>query len=66
MGVLSACVSIDHMDAMPVEARRGHQISRAGVTDKLLAYVGARIKSGPLEEQPVLLMPEPSLQSLLC
>ena len=56
MGVLPACVSVHHVCAVPVEARRGCHIPGTGVTDSCELLCGCwELNLGPLEEQRVLL-----------
>ena len=65
MSVLPACMSVSHIRACPVpsEASEGHQIPGTGVIDGCETPCGCwELNLGPLQEQPVLLTAEPSLQ----
>jgi hypothetical protein len=54
------------MSAVSSETRRGHWNSGTGVTDSSELPCGYwELNSGPPEEQPVLLIPEPQARPLL-
>ena len=56
-------MSVHHVFAAPTEARRGHQILWSGIMDGCeLLYGCWELNLGFLEEQPVLLISELSLQ----
>ena len=64
--VLSACMSVYRMCAVPKDARVGHWIPWTGVTGGCEPFGGCwELNPGPLEEQLVLLRAEPSLQPLI-
>ena len=56
MGVLPACIFVNHMHVVPKEARRGCGIPRTVVTEAASHSVGL-----PLEEQPEVLTYEPPI-----
>jgi hypothetical protein len=61
-----ACMSTHHVCAVPIEARRGHQVSIRLCYWTVVSYqVGAENLTSILQESsPVLLTTEPSLQPL--
>lgn len=60
MGVLPACMSVHHMHTVSTEAIKS---SQAGVTDGREPLCGCwESNPVPLEDQPGLLVTEPSLQ----
>lgn len=60
MGVLSACMAMHRVHAVPTMARRGRQLSETGVTGKVVSsLVDAGNQS--LEQHPVSLIAELSL-----
>ena len=65
MGVLPVCLSVQTcMSAVPSKARRGHCVPpwNSSYRQLLVAMWVLGIDLGPVEEQPVLLAAEPSLQ----
>lgn len=57
---LPACMSVNYVHAVSVEARRGRWISGTGHTEDCYLPSGLReLISGPLQEQHVLLTAEP-------
>ena len=58
-------MSVYHVCAVPVEARRGHQLFWTRVTDGCELPCGyGESNLGPLGDQPVLLTVEPSSQPM--
>lgn len=61
--VLSACMSVHHVHAVPLEARRGCHIPQVGVIGSCkLPWGYWELNPRPLEEKPEVLTAEPSLQ----
>lgn len=62
---LPESVSLHHVHAMPLEARRGHQTLEIGVNRGELPWKCWELIPGPLEEKTVLLITELSLKHRL-
>jgi hypothetical protein len=68
MCVLHASISVYNMLALPFASKRGRRSSGAGIADGCEQPCGSgelNLNSGPLGEQPVLLVAETSLQFLI-
>ena len=66
MGILPNSISAQHICGVHTEVSREHQIPWTWITDGCESPCGCwDLNPGPLEEQPVLLTAEPSLQPLM-
>lgn len=64
MGILAACMSLDHVCAMSLEVWIGIRSSRIRVTDSCKLLHGSMNWTWVLKEQPMVLITEPYLQPL--
>lgn len=63
MSAMCICMSVHHVDLAPMVTRRMcNEFHGSGVTDVVSCHVAWESKPGILQEQPLLLIAEPSFQ----